>query len=225
MGARVATALPDWSLVEELFAAGYRRVGGIDEVGRGAWAGPVAVGVVVVEAGCAAAAPAGVRDSKLLVESARERLYDPLAAWCPAYAVGEASPRECDELGMTAAQRLAARRALRRLALRPDVLVVDGKWDYTGDERARAVIGADATCFPVAAASVLAKVSRDRKMVGHALRYPAYAFERNKGYASAEHRAAVARHGLTALHRLSWSVVYSEPSATAASRAGDLEET
>ena len=199
---------PKWSLIQALFAEGHSHVAGVDEVGRGAWAGPVAVGVVVVERSCIRSAPRGVRDSKLLAEPARESLFPRLSAWCPAYAVGEATPGECDELGMTAAQRLAAERALAQLALRPDALIIDGKWDYTGFPGARAVIDADATCFPVAAASVLAKVSRDRQMIEYARRYPPYRFERNKGYASPEHRLAVASHGMTDLHRRSWSVLY-----------------
>lgn len=214
---------PGWSLVRALFSEGHRRVAGVDEVGRGAWAGPVAVGVVVVEEGCMRSAPRGVRDSKLLAEAARERLFPRLAAWCPAYAVGEASPEECDALGMTAAQRLAATRALAQLAQPPDVLVIDGKWDYTGFPGARAVVDADATCFPVAAASVLAKVLRDRVMIEHATAYPAYRFERNKGYASLEHRQAVATHGMTALHRRSWSVLISEQLVDSDGVAGGTE--
>ncbi|MDA8297993.1 MAG: ribonuclease HII [Actinomycetota bacterium] len=216
---------PNWRLVRELFAEGCTFVGGLDEVGRGAWAGPVTVGIVVVEAGCLRKAPRGVRDSKLLAERARESLYDPLVSWCPAAATGEASPQECDELGMTAAQKLAASRALARLSVQPEILIVDGKWDYTGHPGARAVIGADATCFPVAAASVLAKVTRDRQMIAHAPSWPAYGFARNKGYASSEHRAAVAVHGMSPLHRRSWSVGYGAPehAEAAAALEGDGE--
>ncbi len=205
---RRRVTVPNWRLVRELFAEGCALVGGLDEVGRGAWAGPVTIGIVVVEAACLPKAPRGVRDSKLLAERARESLYGPLVSWCPAAATGEASPQECDELGMTAAQQLAASRALARLSLQPEILIVDGKWDYTGHPGARAVIGADATCFPVAAASVLAKVTRDRQMIAHAPTWPAYGFERNKGYASAAHRAAVASNGMSPLHRRSWSVCY-----------------
>ena len=192
--------------MRRLFRAGARFVAGVDEVGRGAWAGPVAVGIAVVDISCLARVPAGVRDSKELSQQAREALYAPLASWCPAFALGEASALECDELGMTGAQGLATARALGALKVRPDVLVVDGRFNYTADARARMVVGADASCLVVAAASVLAKVHRDRFMMEAASEYPSYGFERNKGYASLEHRRAVALHGLCALHRRSWSV-------------------
>lgn len=192
--------------MEQLFAQGAAVVAGVDEVGRGAWAGPVAVGVTLLRPGGRRGAPRGVRDSKLLPEPVREKLFGPLSRWCPSYAVGEASPEECDALGMTLAQGLAATRAFEQLGEKADAVLVDGKWDYTKHPGARAVVDADATCYLVAAASVLAKVTRDRKMVAHAERFPAYGFQRNKGYASAEHRRAVAWHGMTELHRRSWEV-------------------
>lgn len=191
-----------------LFAEGCEWVGGLDEVGRGAWAGPVAVGVAAVRLEHLVRAPKGIRDSKLLAEPAREALFDPLVRWCPTYAVGEASPEECDELGMTAAQGLAARRAFERLGVELDALVVDGSFDYTGHPRARPLVDADATCTLVAAASVLAKVTRDRVMIAHDEAFPGYGFPRNKGYVSPEHRRAVASLGLSPLHRRSWSVAW-----------------
>lgn len=197
---------PTWDVVRMLFEEGYTCVAGVDEVGRGAWAGPVAVGIAAVTPAALGTIPAGVRDSKLLAEAARERLFEPLAQWCPSYAIGEATPGECDRLGMTGAQRLAAGRALEHLGLDPDVLVVDGNLDYTGHPAARTLVRGDETCMIVAAASVLAKVTRDRQMIVHGGRFPAYGFARNKGYVSAEHRRAVGQLGMTDLHRRSWSV-------------------
>lgn len=203
---RVPAPPPSFDAVWELFAQGCRWVAGLDEVGRGAWAGPVTVVVAAVRPETVAGVPDGVRDSKLLVEAAREALFEPLSSWCPSHAVGEATAEECDELGMTAAQALAARRAFARLCIEPDAVIVDGSHDYTGHPAARPLVDADATCSIVAAASVLAKVTRDRAMVGHDDVYPGYHFARNKGYASPEHRRAVRRLGLSALHRRSWSV-------------------
>ena len=197
---------PTFDAVWSLFEGGCGWVAGLDEVGRGAWAGPVAVGVVAVRREHLVGAPEGVRDSKLLAEPAREALFEPLVRWSPAYAVGEASPTECDRLGMTAAQGLAARRAFEALGVAPDAVLVDGSFDYTGHPGARPLVGADATCTLVAAASILAKVTRDREMIGHDGAFPGYGLDRNKGYASLEHRRAVARLGLTPLHRRSWSV-------------------
>ena len=197
---------PTLEVVHDLFARGCTWVGGLDEVGRGAWAGPVAVGVVAVTRDALAGIPPGVRDSKRLSERARQALFAPLAAWCPAYAVGEATAAECDDLGMTAAQALAAGRAFERLGVELDAVVVDGVHDYTGHPAARALVGADATCTLVAAASVLAKVTRDHAMVAYDAAFPGYGFARNKGYASPEHRRAVARIGPSPLHRRSWAV-------------------
>lgn len=199
-------AWPSFALVDELFAAGCRLVAGLDEVGRGAWAGPVAVGVAVCSPEGRQGAPAGVRDSKLLAPRAREAIFGPVSSWCADFALGEASPGECDELGMTAAQALAARRALEQLGCEPDAIVVDGRHEYTGHPAATAVVGADTSCTIVAAASILAKVSRDRTMVGYDATFPGYGFARNKGYASSEHRLAVARLGFTPLHRRSFAV-------------------
>ena len=198
--------LPSFEAVLELFAQGCTWVAGLDEVGRGAWAGPVAVGVAAMTAEAIARTPRGVRDSKLLAEPAREALFEPLVAWCPTFAVGEASAAECDQLGMTAAQALAARRALGQLGVEPDAVLVDGSFEYTGHPAARALVGADASCTIVSAASLLAKVTRDRAMIAHDAHFPGYGFARNKGYASLEHRRAVSRLGLSPLHRRSWSV-------------------
>ena len=220
---RRRVTVPNWRLVRELFAEGCALVGGLDEVGRGAWAGPVTIGIVVVEAGCLPKAPRGVRDSKLLAERARESLYGPLVSWCPAAATGEASPQECDELGMTAALGVVAGRALAQLAGRsgvvPDAIVVDGPADFVSGAwpgggpvpEVRTVVGGDKVCISVAAASVLAKVTRDRLMRGLSPSFPAFDFDRNKGYPSPVHRRALAGMGLTSLHRRSWSYVADVP--------------
>jgi len=199
------------SLERKLFAAGATVVAGVDEVGRGAWAGPVSVGVALVSAAQLRRLPKGIRDSKLLSPQQRERLFAPLAAAVLAYAVGHASATECDELGMTAAQRLAACRAFEAVGEETDELVVDGNFNFTGRPGARCLVGADRTSVVVAAASVLAKVTRDRLMVEAAPQYPTYRFESNKGYPSPVHRAALASHGLSAIHRRSWSFAADYP--------------
>ncbi len=207
-------------------------VAGVDEVGRGAWAGPLSVGVAVL---CRppAVVPAGLRDSKQLLEHFREQLFDSVGSWCAAWAVGHAEPEECDAMGMTAALRLATRRAFGQLPdhARPDAVVLDGSFDYVSppsepslfDEvsdilRAdgsppvvRTVIGGDGRCATVAAASVLAKVTRDRMMRSVADSYPPFDFERNKGYPSPTHKVALRGYGLTAIHRRSWVFVEGLP--------------
>ncbi len=175
---------------------------GLDEVGRGAWAGPLTVGVAVVRPRVTRRSmPTWLRDSKMLSEARREEIFEAVGAWCQAWAVGHASPSECDEWGMTEALRVAARRALGGLGQEPEALLVDGPIDllrHPDDPFAgtvRPIVDGDAKCASVAAASVLAKVVRDRLMRQEADHFPAYAFERNKGYPSPLHQTALRGYG------------------------------
>ncbi len=172
---------------------------GVDEVGRGAWAGPLTVGVAVVPKDRRVYK---IRDSKMLTETEREALFERVAEWCSAWSVGHASYLECDELGMSAAQKLAARRALERLGVTPDHVLVDGNWDFVGG--ARTIVRGDSTSLSIAAASILAKVTRDRMMRAQADQFPAYNFEGNKGYPCPTHKSALQAFGPTAIHRRSW---------------------
>ncbi len=189
-----------------LWAKGFDTVVGIDEVGRGSWAGPLVVGIALLPRDRRVN---GVRDSKMLTENEREHLFDRVAGWCEAWAVGEASHIECDELGMAEAQRLATRRALASLGssgVGIDAAIVDGKWNFVGGQvpKVEMKIKADAKCLSVAAASVLAKVHRDRIMREHALSFPNWYFDSNKGYPCPMHRAALGGYGPSAIHRRSW---------------------
>lgn len=192
---------PGLARERELWEAGADVVAGLDEVGRGAWAGPIAVGAAVLPRDRRVYK---VRDSKMLTGAEREALFDRVAGWCRAWAVGMASPAECDDLGMSGAQRLAARRALDGLGVAPDRMLVDGPWDFVGGGAVEGIVGGDATCLSIAAASILAKVTRDRLMRAEAGCYPAYGFEGNKGYPSPDHRAALHWLGPSAIHRRSW---------------------
>jgi ribonuclease HII len=194
---------PSHRVERALRRAGAEVVAGVDEVGRGAWAGPVTV--------CAAItglrrAPEGLTDSKLLSPRRRAELAPVLEGWVTAYALGHASPLECDELGMTAALRLAAVRALEGLPVRPDAVILDGKHDYLGGPwQVRTVIKGDQSCVCVAAASVIAKVRRDGMMAELGADHLPFAFGTNAGYPSPVHREALERLGPTPHHRLSWS--------------------
>ncbi len=174
---------------------------GVDEVGRGAWAGPISVGAAVLPRNRRVYR---VRDSKMLTEDERERLYDKVASWCRAWAVGHASQDECDALGMTAAQKLAARRAIQGLGLVPDHVLVDGRWDFVGGDSTERVVKGDASCLSIAAASILAKVTRDRLMRAEAPHFPAYDFDLNKGYPCPRHKMALKALGPTTIHRRTW---------------------
>lgn len=203
---------PTLEYEQELFGAGASIVIGIDEVGRGAIAGPVAVGVHAVLAGTRQF-PEGLRDSKLLSEKRREILAPLVAAWGGG-AVGYASAEEIDTRGITGMLGEAARRALLELhrsgvPVDRAVIILDGSHDWlTPSLRApldvRTRVGADRSCASVAAASVRAKVARDALMREAHDAHPEYAWDSNKGYGSKPHFAGIAGHGLTELHRHTW---------------------
>jgi ribonuclease HII len=199
---------PTLAVEKELWDAGDSVVVGMDEVGRGAWAGPLTVGAAVLPRDRRVY---GVRDSKMLSEPRREQLYDRIRDWCVASAVGHASHEECDELGMSAAQRLAARRALEALGMAPDRVLIDGTWDFVGGGRTRTLVKGDARCLSIAAASIVAKVDRDRIMRAGAESYPGFDFDRNKGYPCPRHKLALKGYGPTAIHRRTWAFMDSLP--------------
>lgn len=205
------------SLVHEraLWDAGAVTVAGIDEVGRGALAGPVSVGVVVLSP--CDAWPVGLADSKQLTRLQREALCPTLAHFGVARAVGHASALEIDEVGIIAALRLAALRALAVVGP-VDHVLLDGKHDWLTvaptlmDPEPEAtppvtmVVKGDTLCASIAAGSVLAKVERDGMMREAHLTHPAYGWDGNKGYGAAAHLDAISTHGATEMHRRSWSL-------------------
>jgi ribonuclease HII len=193
---------PGLAVERELWSQGHEVVVGVDEVGRGAWAGPLTIGAVVLPRDRRVNK---VRDSKTLIEAEREALFDRLADWCVAWAVGHASHAECDELGMSAAQRLAARRAIDGLGVQPDQVLLDGNWDFVGGGNTRLIVKGDATCLSISTASILAKVSRDRLMRADDEAFPAYDFAWNKGYPCPRHKQALRGLGPCAIHRRSWA--------------------
>ncbi|WP_233359139.1 ribonuclease HII [Thermomonospora amylolytica] len=197
----------DYSIERELAAAGAARIAGVDEVGRGAWAGPVVVCAAVTDLSDPPV-HGGVRltDSKLLTAARREAFAGVLPGWLTGWAIGVSEPGEIDEVGMTEALRRAAGRALAALPEPPDTVILDGGHDYLGAPwRVRCEIGADRRSVSVAAASVLAKVYRDRLMAELGAEYPAYGFAESAGYPSPAHQRALAESGPTPHHRLSWS--------------------
>jgi ribonuclease HII len=228
-------------LVEE----GYVAVAGADEVGRGCLAGPVTVGVVVVDPS-AGRPPRGLRDSKLLAPDQRAALVPRIRRWVLASSVESATADEIDVYGIIAALRLAAHRALAGLPALPDCVLLDGNHDYLTPRAQLALdvdvesvrpeptpvpldrhpvvrtrIKADLTCASVAAASVLAKASRDAYMVGLSPEHPEYGWDVNKGYATPYHRAALRRLGPSPYHRVSWRLGLDDPDGL---DGADLEE-
>jgi ribonuclease HII len=193
--------VPSLRVERELWAAGHEVVVGVDEVGRGAWAGPISVGAAVLPQDKRVYK---VRDSKMLTEKQREVLFDRVASWCVAWAVGHATQIECDTMGMSLAQKLAAKRAITGLGLTPDRVLIDGNWDFVGTGNTQRLVKGDARCLSIAAASVLAKVTRDRMMRDEAPNFPGYDFDLNKGYPCPRHKMALKAWGPTSIHRRTW---------------------
>lgn len=207
---------PSLRVERRLLRDGAPAVVGVDEVGRGSLAGPVTVGAVMLLPQTRSAPP-GVRDSKELTPQSRARLAPRLQQWAAAWSLGHASPEEIDVHGIIAALRLAAVRALRQLPAPSGALLLDGSHDWLGDATGAVPeipgsgpvvtrVKADRDCSSVAAASVLAKVGRDRLMVALAARYDGYGWEQNKGYSATEHLRGLASLGATPAHRLSWQL-------------------
>jgi len=219
VGLKISSDAPTLDLELELISAGAKYVAGVDEVGRGALAGPVSVGVAIVSAETPQVPP-GLRDSKQISRVAREKLIAPVSAWVLEYAIGHVAASEIDQIGIVPALRLAWVRAHRQLSIQPDHVILDGKHNWILEPESDLFttpisdivvpvtmkVKADAACASVSAASVLAKVARDDLMREAALIYPDFGWEGNVGYGSSDHMAAIARLGPTDLHRKSWNL-------------------
>lgn len=205
--------MPDLDLELRLVAAGATAVIGVDEVGRGALAGPVTVGLVAVSA-ATGTPPDGLDDSKQLTRRRREALVPAIEAWCADAALGSASAAEIDQHGIIGALRLAFLRGYAALSVAGSHVILDGKHDWIGGPdllhpdaptvSVTTLVQADRSCASVAAASVLAKVDRDALMRTLSQSYPAYGWESNVGYGAATHLAAIRQQGTTEHHRRSW---------------------
>ncbi len=194
----------------QLSRQGYRLIAGVDEAGRGALAGPVVAAAVILPLASPAellATLREVRDSKVLTPAHRERLFELIHRVALAVGVAAVSPRLIDVLGIAPASRLAMRNAVQRLTLPPDFLLVDGFPLPLLAAPQRAIVRGDRQCLSIAAASIIAKVSRDRMMVALDARYPGYGLARHKGYGTQAHRAALIERGPTPVHRFSYAPV------------------
>lgn len=192
-----------WRPIEaELRASIGPLIAGVDEVGRGPLAGPV-VACAVVMPPDRRAIP-GIDDSKKLTPAERTRLARLVRARAVTVGLGAASVREIERLNIYHATVLAMRRALARLTVTPDHVLIDGKAMRTLPVRHTAIVGGDAVCYSIACASIVAKVTRDRVMKALAVRHPHYAWQRNVGYATPAHLAGLAQHGVSAHHRKSF---------------------
>ncbi len=200
-----AAVFPSLEIEQQLWAAGYPRIAGVDEAGRGAWAGPVAAAAVILpEDPHVLQRLDGVRDSKLMTPLARQFWAPHIRSTALAWGVGFSSVEEIDSLGILPATKLAAQRALKSLV--PDCLVTDFLVFPELDLPQIALVKGDQLSLSVSAASVLAKTERDARMISLGLEYSQYGFSRHKGYGTRLHQEAILRWGLSEIHRKSFSI-------------------
>ncbi len=220
------TNKPTPTLVEEmaLFAQGYSFVAGLDEVGRGCLAGPVVAAAVILpleDAEATLTRLTGVNDSKQLSASLRERLYDTIMQHALAVGIGSSSAEVIDERNILQATKLAMHGALAQLSPAPQALLLDALLLPKIALPQRSIIKGDARCLSIAAASIIAKVTRDRLMVALHEQYPQYGFDQHKGYGTEAHLAALHTHGATPHHRHSFAPVRALYGLFAESDSGD----
>ncbi len=193
----------DFSIENEFAAKGFKLICGIDEAGRGPLAGPVYAAAVILPEGCEIE---GLNDSKKLTEKKREALFDVICEKALYWGIGSADEKEIDEINILQADFLAMRRAVEKMGVKPDLALVDGnqKPHIADGVEEVTVIKGDAKSMSIAAASILAKVSRDRYMLEMDKKYPEYEFSRHKGYGTKLHYEKIAEYGISEIHRKSF---------------------
>jgi len=195
----------------ELWDKGYGVIAGIDEAGRGSLAGPVVAAAVVFDPGCSIE---GINDSKKLTPKIRESLFDDIYREARAVGVGIVDQQVIDSINILQATFQAMQKAVARLSERPDYLLIDGNRAPDFELPYKVIVKGDARCFSIAAASIVAKVTRDRIMTELDESYPKYCFKSNKGYATSEHISAIKEYGLTSEHRYTFCGKFNTPQLT-----------
>ena len=190
-----------WALENGIYASGVNILCGVDEAGRGPLAGPVCAAAVILPRGLEIP---GLNDSKKLSEKRREALYDVIISSAMAYGIAFADVEEIERLNILHATFLAMNRAIAQLSVRPELALIDGNRDSDIEVPSRCIVKGDSRCADIAAASILAKVTRDRYMIKMAEQYPQYGFEQHKGYGTKQHYAALRKYGATPIHRMSF---------------------
>ena len=190
-----------WELENEIYDSGVELICGVDEAGRGPLAGPVCAAAVILPRGIDIE---GLNDSKKLTEKKREKLFDTICSEALSYGIAFASVDEIEQMNILNAAMLAMNRAIDKLSVKPALALIDGNRDSAIRMPSRCVVKGDAKCADIAAASILAKVSRDRYMLKMAERYPEYHFEKHKGYGTKLHYEALREYGPCEIHRPSF---------------------
>lgn len=190
-----------WEIENELYDGGLHLICGVDEAGRGPLAGPVCAAACILPRGLEIE---GLNDSKKLTEKCREALYDVICEKAITYGIAFASVEEIEELNILGATYLAMNRAIAQLSVVPELALIDGNRNEKIEVPSQAVVKGDSRCADIAAASILAKVTRDRYMLEMSKQYPEYGFEKHKGYGTKAHYEAIRNHGVTPIHRPSF---------------------
>lgn len=188
-----------WALENEIYASGVNILCGVDEAGRGPLAGPVCAAAVILPRGLEIP---GLNDSKKLSEKRREALYDVIVSSAMAYGIAFADVEEIERLNILHATFLAMNRAIAQLSVKSELALIDGNRNSDIEMPSRCIVRGDSRCADIAAASILAKVTRDRYMIKMAEQYPQYGFEQHKGYGTKQHYAALREYGATPIHRM-----------------------
>lgn len=187
-----------FSIEKAVYAEGFESLCGVDEAGRGPLAGPVCAAAVILPRDLEIK---GLNDSKKLTEKSRDRLYDVIISEAIAYGIAFASVEEIDEINILNATFLAMNRAIEKLSVTPEIALIDGNQNFGINTSCRTIIGGDGKCNSIAAASILAKVTRDRYMTEAARNYPGYGFEQHKGYGTKVHFERLREYGPSVIHR------------------------
>lgn len=193
--------MPSYEYEEKRYAEGYSAVCGLDEAGRGPLCGPVVAAAVILPLGLEIE---GLNDSKKLSEKKREALFDIIKEKAIAYAIAEASPEEIDEINILNASMLAMRRAVEALPIHADFALIDGNCSRGFNIPTETIVKGDAKSYSIAAASILAKVTRDRGCIELDKKYPEYGIAKHKGYPTKDHMNAVREHGVAPIYRKSF---------------------
>ena len=190
-----------WEIENSVYSNGYKTVCGVDEAGRGPLAGPVCAAAVILPKGLEIP---GLNDSKKLTEKRRDALYDLICEQALAYGIAYATVEEIEERNILGATYLAMNRAIAQLKIQPELALIDGNRNKEIEVNSQPVVKGDSKCADIAAASILAKVTRDRYMMEPDKQYPMYGFAKHKGYGTKDHYAAIREHGMCPAHRPSF---------------------
>lgn len=190
-----------WEIENSIYDSGFELICGVDEAGRGPLAGPVCAAAVILPRGLVIE---GLNDSKKLSEKKRDELFDVIKSSAVSYGIAFASVEEIESLNILSATMLAMNRAIAMLSPKPQLALIDGNRNKEIEIESRCVIKGDSKCADIAAASILAKVTRDRYMLEMSQKYPEYHFEKHKGYGTKLHYEALREYGPSAIHRLSF---------------------